>query len=84
MGYLQKSLMYLKSTLRLWNTNTDKAIIYNNLARVYLLLNDVSAALKANKLCLDYISIESNAILRERLQNQNFSLIAENKNKIEL
>lgn len=84
MGYLQKSLMYLKSTIRLWSSNIDKAILYNNLARIYYTLNDISAALKANKLCLEIVNIESNLILRERLQNSNFSLIAENKNKIEL
>lgn len=84
MGFFQKSLMYLKSTLKLWNTNSDKAIVYNNIARIYLSLNDSSAALKANKLCLDHISIETNIIFRERIQNQNFNLIAENKNKIEL
>lgn len=84
MGFLQKSLMYLKSTLRLWSSSIDKAILYNNLARVYLTLKDSSAALKANKLCLELISVESNNILRDRLQNTNFNLIAENKNKIEL
>ena len=84
MGFLQKSLMYLKSTLRLWASNIDKAILYNNLARVYYTLNDASAALKANKLSLELISIESNNILRDRLQNNNFSSVAENKNKIEL
>lgn len=84
MGYLQKSLMYLKSTLRLWSSNIDKAILYNNLARIYYTLNDSSAALKANKFCLELISIESNNILRDRLQNNNFNIFAENKNKIEL
>jgi len=54
------------------------------LARLYLCLKDFSAALKANRLCLENISLESNSILCERLQNKNFSFIAENKNKQEL
>jgi len=84
MGLVQKSLVYLKYTLRLWNSNIDKAILYNNLARIYLILNDFSASLKANKLCLDIITNESNFILKERIKNSNFNLLAENKNKIEL
>jgi hypothetical protein len=84
MGYFQKSIKYLKSTLRLWTSNIDKAILYNNLARLSLCQNDSAAALKANRLCLENISSESNSILRERLQNKNFSLIAENKSKQEL
>lgn len=84
MGYFQKSIKYLKSTLRLWTSNIDKAILYNNLARLSLSLKDSVSALKANRLCLENISLESNSILRERLKNQNFSLIAENKSKQEL
>ncbi len=71
--------MYLKNTLRLWSSNIDKAILYNNLARIYYTLNDTSSALKASKLCLELISIESNNILRDRLQNNKMNLITENK-----
>jgi len=70
--------------LCIWTSNTDKAILYNNLARLYLLTNDFSGALKANKIFLENISTESFNILPQRQENKNFSFVAENKNKIEL
>lgn len=66
------------------NNSVDKAIVFNNIARLYLCVNEQSAALKANKLCFENISIEATNILKERLINPNYYLLVENQSKFEL
>lgn len=84
MGHFQKGLKYIKSTLKYINSNIDKAIVFNNIARIYFSLNDYSSAIKSTKLCLDNIIIEANIIQKERLSIPNYTLISENRNKVEL
>lgn len=84
MGHFQKGLKYIKSTLKYINSNIDKAIVFNNITRIYYSLNDFSSAIKSAKLCLENIIIEANIIQKERLSITNYTLISENRNKVEL
>ena len=84
MGQYNKGLKYLKSVQKFIKSNIEKAILYNNMARMYLSLNEIKSSLNSNKLCFENIVMEAAIVLKERLIKPNYTLITENKYKIEL
>ena len=84
-GQIQNALKHIKQCLKYTFSNIDKAIVFNNISRLYLCANDYSLALKFNKICLEVILSESNIILKDRLsKSDNNNLSIELKNKAEL
>lgn len=51
---------------------------------MYLCINNLSSAIKANKLSFENISVVATNILKERFVNPNYNLMVENKSKFEL
>ena len=83
-GQIQNALKHLKQCLKYTFSTVDKAIVYNNITRLYLIVNDCSSSLKYNKICLEHILTESNLILKDRFSKSDNNFAIETKNKAEL